>query len=278
LSGAIQSSIPIGAGLSSSAAIEVAAATAWLTAADHKVDSMQVAKLCQRAENEFVGVDSGLMDQWTVTHSRREHALLLDFAQGTWERLKLPATISLVIAYSGLQRSLSDSAYSQRVQECQQVLRVLQKNHPDLQHLGQATMEQLEQARTELSQILYRRGRHVISEVGRVRQAVEHLTSGNAGAIGPLLIESHISLRDDYQVSSDELDLLVELAVGLPGCYGARLTGAGFGGCTINWVEKGEAEEFRSRLVSDYQEQSGIETEAWICRAVGAARWQELVN
>ncbi|MFP3852687.1 MAG: galactokinase [Anaerolineales bacterium] len=269
----LKSDIPVGAGLSSSAALEVAAATALQALGDFELTPLEMAKICQRAENEYVGVSSGLMDQWTVTHGQQDHALLLDFADLSSRPIPLPQEIALVIADSGLRRTLSDSVYSQRVEECQRVLAAFKEADPELEHLGQASMEQLDKRRRALAPELYQRGRHVISEVQRVREVVEMLEAGQAASIGPLLLQSHASLRDDYAVSSDELDLMVEIAAGLQGCFGARLTGAGFGGCTINWVDRDRAEGFVDKLLHEYQRRTGRDSQAWICHAVGSARW-----
>lgn len=274
----LHSEVPIGAGLSSSAAIEVAAARAWLALSDQALEPMALAKLCQRAENEYVGVDSGLLDQWTVTHGRQNHALLLDFSELSSRLVELPQSIALVIADSGVRRSLTASAYSQRVAECRQVLDALKLDNPSLNQLGQATMAQLDARRRQLSRTQFQRGRHVISEVRRVRQAVEQLKAGLAAEVGPLMLAGHASLRDDYEVSCPELDLLVELAAGIAGCHGARLTGAGFGGCTINWVEADKANSFCQQLTQQYQSRAGRQAATWVCRAVEAARWQPLPN
>lgn len=270
--GVLTSEVPRGAGLSSSAALETSLAIGWLALSQAELPPLQVAQVCQRAENEYVGVASGLMDQWASVAGRAGCALELDFARLTAEQVALPSDHTIVIADSGERRDLGESAYNQRVEECQQAARLIARHIASAPALGTLTPSQFKQVEGSLPDILRRRARHVVTEVDRVRRAVQALRSGEAARLGQLMLEGHRSLRDDFEVSTTRLDQLVEVALSLPGCEGARLTGAGFGGCTVNWVRTEAAEIFAERLVEEYQQRTGIEARVWICRAADGAQ------
>ena len=271
MQGVLTSEIPIGAGLSSSAAIEVVFAIAWQVFADWRIPPMVLAQLCQRAENAYVGVQCGLMDQFCSIHGVKDHVLCFDTRTLEWERVPLPSDVALVIADSGVRRRLGGSAYNQRRAACEQAVRLLSERLPEVHALRDVSPEQLNEHEQALPPSLRPIAEHVVMECERVRRGVELLKAGDASAFGGLMFEGHASLRDLYMVSSHELDALVEIAAGLPGCLGARLTGAGFGGCTINLVEVSEAAEFCERLAVEYQRNMGRKATVWISRVVEGA-------
>ena len=196
----------------------------------------QIAKIAQRAENQFVGVNCGIMDQFISVLGVEGHALLIDCRSLDYELVPFPANASLVIGNTKAPRSLASSAYNERHQQCEEGVAALQQVLPEITALRDVSSEQLEANKDLLSEIVYRRCRHVVSENERVLQTVEALKRDDLQAVGQLMSASHASLRDDYEVSSDALDAMVEAMGGVEGCYGARLTGAGFGGCAIALV------------------------------------------
>jgi galactokinase len=267
----IESEIPIGAGLSSSAAIEIATACALLDLSDCPIDRIQIARLCQKAENEFVGARCGIMDQFVSLHGELGHALLLDCRSLEYELLPVPETAKLVICNTMVKHQLASNEYNRRRAECEEALRVLSTRIPGLRALRDVTLEQLEKQRSTLPEILWRRAYHVVSENGRVLEAAAALRNGNVEQFGRRMNESHDSLRDFYQVSCPELDLMVELAQRQQGTYGARMTGGGFGGCTINLVEAEHAEKFRLQVAREYQNAMRLSPEIYICSPADGA-------
>jgi galactokinase len=265
--------VPIGAGLSSSAAIEVATAVALLHFAGADLDSTSIARLCQRAENEFVGARCGIMDQFTALHGQCGHALLLDCRSLEPRPLPLPVDLKLVICNTMVKHSLAAGEYNARRAECEACVRELSRLNPGISALRDVSEADLRNAGGRLPEPLARRARHVVSENARVLRAAEALESGNMPEFGELMYQSHISLRDDYEVSCRELDLMVELARGLPGIIGARMTGGGFGGCTINLVKHDAVNEFVARVSRAYEQQTNIAPEVYVTEASdGAAR------
>ena len=267
----IQSDVPIGSGLSSSAAIEVATGLALLSNSGAELERLELARLCQRAENEFVGAHVGIMDQFTACFGQAGHALLLDCRSLEYRLLPLPAGATLVICDSGVRHALSGGEYNARRAECETGVRVLARHRPQVRALRDATLADLEQHRSELGDVVYRRCRHVVTENARVLQAAEALERSDLREFGRLMAESHRSLRYDYEVSCYELDLLVELAAGRNGVYGARMTGGGFGGCTINLVETGEVEKFRRSVSTAYRQATGKPPAIYVSEAASGA-------
>lgn len=258
---AMTGDVPQGAGLSSSAAIEVAVAGAFRDAFDLPIDDVRLAQLCQRAENEFVGVQCGIMDQFASTLCVRENALLIDCRSLAHEAVPLrlaDAGLTIVIANSAVQRELVASAYNDRRRECEEAVVELRRrlDRPDLTSLRDLNSADL--ARIDIDSSPMRRARHVVTEIGRVGAAVEALRRDDFGALGSLVVESHLSLRDDYEVSSAELDLLVGLATAQDYVLGARLTGAGFGGCTVNLVRTDAIDAFGRDVIAPYRERTGL--------------------
>jgi galactokinase len=261
------SDIPIGSGLSSSAAVEVAFAVAWQELGGWEASRMVVAQLCQRAENEYVGVASGLMDQFASAHGVAGRALYFDTRSLEWEPVPLPEGTALVIADSRVPRSLAGSAYNQRRASCEQAVEILRKYRPDIATLRDISPVEFAAYKDFLPEEVGKRAEHVIKEIARVHSAVRALELGETRSFGALMFAGHASLRDLYEVSTPELDLLVETARGISGCIGARLTGAGFGGCTVNLVEEGNAEQFIEKLKNGYQNKTGHQALVYKCQA-----------
>ncbi|MGV8025778.1 MAG: galactokinase [Anaerolineaceae bacterium] len=263
----IASNLPMRAGLSSSAAIEVAFALAFLTAAEIKMERMQLAQLCQAAETSFIGVHCGLMDQFAVSHGVARHALFFDTRSLVWQPIALPPETVLVVADSGKKRELAKSAYNQRQQECEQAVELLNRQNPTIHSLRDVDFNTFKKFAHSLPHPLANRVRHVMEENDRVQRSAVMLANDDAAGFGQIMFEGHRSLRDLYEVSCDELDFLVEIAAKLPGCLGARLTGAGFGGCTVNLVRKADAEQFCQQLQAEYLSQFSMELKTYRCQA-----------
>ena len=259
--------VPIGAGLSSSAAIEVATAIALLDIAGVELDSVSIAQICQRAENEFAGARCGIMDQFTSLHGQRGHALLLDCRSLECRTLPLPTDVKLVICNTMVKHSVAAGEYNSRRAECEACVRELSQIHPGISALRDVSENDLARDATRLPETLARRVRHVVSENARVLRAGEALQAGDMKRFGELMYQSHISLRDDYQVSCRELDAMVELAKAIPGIIGARMTGGGFGGCTINLVEHDAVDEFVARISKSYEQETSITPEIYVTEA-----------
>ncbi len=265
------SDIPIGAGLSSSAAVQVGFALAWQTAGEWDVPKMELVKLCQKAENEYVGVKAGLMDQFACAFGVAGHALALDTRSLAWHTLPLPKNVAIVIADSGIRRSLASSTYNSLRADCQEAVERLRTWCSSLTSLRDVTPQFLQNYLPELPELVAKRALHVVGEMERVERAIGHLAEGDSAGFGSLMNASHASLRDLYGVSCPELDLLVELAASHPACYGARLSGAGFGGCTVNLVARDSLDDFICWLKAAVLEKSGRETQIEVCQAVDGA-------
>ena len=265
------SDVPIGAGLSSSAAVEVGFGFLWSEYGDRQIDRLELARLCQHAENEYVGVSSGLMDQFASVFGVDGHALYFDTRSLAWEPLTLPPHTAVVIADSGVRRSLTDSAYNDRRAACEQAVEILRQYKPDIESLRDIQPTEFMAYSPYLPQVVSRRAEHVVKEIARVESARGALERGDADVFGALMIAGHTSLRDLYEVSVPELDQLVEIARGIPGCYGARLTGAGFGGCTVNLIDAERADEFVTNLSSEYEKATDRKAQIYPCEAAQGA-------
>jgi galactokinase len=263
----VRSEVPIGAGLSSSAALEVAVGFACMDRAGVAVERSKLALLCQRAENEFVGARCGIMDQFVVCHGRAEHALLLDCRSLDFRLVRLPAGVQLVICDTMVKHELGASEYNVRREECEEGSRRLAAALPGVRTLRDVTLPQLEHHRELLGETIYKRCRHVVSENDRVQKNAAALDGGTLGDLAQLMADSHRSLRDDFEVSCEELDLMVELASGQPGVYGARMTGGGFGGCTINLVKAANSAEFQRSIAARYFAAAGLRPNIYVCEA-----------
>jgi galactokinase len=260
---AVSGSIPVGGGLSSSAALEICFAAAYRQAAGLETPNLKLAKLSQAAENRFVGVRCGIMDQVASACAEIGHAILMDCRSLELTPVPLPATLSIVIVDSGVKRELSDSQYNARRSECEEAVRLLGAVDDDVAALRDVSPEQLGQLMRHLPAPLDRRAHHVVGEIERVRLAAAALVHDEIERFGELLFASHRSLKDDYEVSCDELDSLVELARQAPGVIGARLTGAGFGGCTVNVVSAALADDFVEYVQEGYVKLHGRKPRTW---------------
>ena len=265
------SDVPRGAGLSSSASVEMAFGVAWEKLGGWTIPAMKMATLGQRAENRYVGVNCGIMDQFASACGVKDRLLYLDCRSLDWEIVQLPENVSIVIANTCVHRSLASSAYNDRRHACEEAVRILQGVLPGIRALRDVSVEDFNRYANLLPEIVEKRARHIVEEIARTGSAVALLKAGDVTRFGDLMNQCHVSLRDLYEVSCPELDLMVALAQPLPGCFGARLTGAGFGGCTVNLVEQGAVEIFASRLAQGYEQKTGLHPEIYICHAADGA-------
>jgi galactokinase len=261
----IRGEVPVGSGLSSSAAVEVATACALTANSDLSIDGRELALLCQKAENEFVGARVGIMDQFTSLFGQAQRALLLDCRSLEFKLLPLPDTVNLVICNTMVKHALASSAYNERRAQCEAGVRHFQQFLPNVMALRDVTLQQLAQFGGDLPEVIYHRCLHVITENARVLAAAEALEQNDLHRFGELMAQSHNSLRDDYEVSSRELDLMVELAHGVDGVYGARMTGGGFGGCTVNLVNVRDVEQFKQSVEKKYERITALKPEIYVC-------------
>ena len=277
---ALTGDVPQGAGLSSSAAIEVAVAGAFRDAGGITLPMPALARLCQRAENEFVGVQSGIMDQFAATLSKRGHALFIDCRSLAHEAIPLrleEAGLIVVIANSGVRRDLVSSEYNERRRECQAAVAMLAGalGRPELASLRDVTEADVAAAAAARDDVAVRRARHVVTEIARVRDAATALWRDDFAALRRLMDASHRSLRDDFEVSSPELDLLVGLASAQDYVLGARLTGAGFGGCTVNLVRAEAVATFDRDVIAPYRKRTGLSAETYVVQpSDGLRTWR----
>ena len=272
---AFTSDVPLASGLSSSAAIEVSTAIALLAHSDSTLTGEGIAMLCQRAENRYVDSPCGIMDQFVVTNAKRDRALLLNTRDLTYSLLPMNqgalAGCVIVVANSGVRHSVATGEYGSRRRELEAGQNVLRERFPHLRDLGDATIDQLAACEHAMSAESVLRCRHVISENARVLQARDAMLAGDPEALGQVMTEAHISQRDDFECSIEEIDFLVDTALALPGCFGARLTGGGFGGCTVNLVDAAAADAFSAHLKRAFQAQFRLDAETYVCSAVDGA-------
>jgi len=257
----ITGDVPIGCGLSSSASLEMAVLTALEGLCNFSLDGAEAACLGQRVENDFLGLASGIMDQFACRNARAGHALLLDCSTLQARHAPIPGEeATFVVANTHCTRKLTDSKYNERVAECEEAVAVLRARtgKPSARFLCEFTRPALESASQGMSPLVFRRARHVITENERTREAASALEAGNWSAFGALMNESDHSLRVDYEVTSHELDAMTAIARKLPGCYGSRMTGAGFGGCTVSLVARRKAATFIELLLEEYESQTGL--------------------
>ncbi|MBL8134307.1 MAG: galactokinase [Anaerolineae bacterium] len=264
--GIVTSDVPVGASLSSSAAFELASARAFSELSDIPWDPAVMAKICQRAENEWVGVSSGIMDQMISASGVDGEALLIDCRDLSTQRVTVPAGTVVIVMDTMTRRELSNSGYNDRVRECKLAVAAL-----GVKALRDATLPMLDSVRHQIDDVVYRRARHVISEDERTLEAVEAMNAGDAVRMGDLMNASHRSLHEDYEVTNHHTNLMAVIAQGLPGCYGARMTGGGFGGCAVALVEAGAAETFSAAVAAEYKVQTGIDPAIYVCRASSGA-------
>jgi galactokinase len=248
----------------------------WNISQGFEIDRLALARLCQRAENEYVGLACGLMDQFSSACGVEEHVLFFDTRSLEYRPLPLPQGLSIVIADSGMRRSLASSAYNERRRSCEQAVELLRQYIPNLRSLRDVSAPEFAAYRDYLPLVVRKRAEHVVREIARVFSAVSALQRNDAQIFGALMYSSHTSLRDLYEVSLPELDLLVKIARGLPGCIGARMTGGGFGGCTVNLVETTQTGAFIESLTQAYQEQAQRAAQIFECQASSGVEVEKL--
>ena len=268
---AIASEVPLGSGLSSSAALEVSTAWALLSNSEINVDRNAIPQICQQAEHLYPETKCGIMDQFISCHGRAGHALMLDCRSLDFQLLPLPGDVRLMVCNTMVRHEHASGGYNTRQGECQEGLRALQQALPEIRALRDVTIDELEQHRSRLGPVIYKRVRHVVTENERVKMAASALQAADMAKLGELMADSHRSLRDDYEVSTPELDLMVELARDQKDVYGARMTGGGFGGCTINLVHSARAGEVQQRLEQNYEAKTGLSPTIIICEASDGA-------
>ena len=264
----LQGNIPIGAGLSSSAAIEVACAMAFCEVSGLKIHREKLARICQRAENEFVGMQCGIMDQYACLLGRKDCALLLDCTTLATELVPLDErSAKIVICDTRLKRQLVNSAYNSRRKECEEAFAILKRHFPEVKTYKDISIPMFRAYAHDLPDPLVKRARHVVTENARVAGAARLLKKGDLISFGALMDASHDSLRNDFEVSCKELDVLVGIARESEGVYGSRMTGAGFGGCAVALVRPDCVKSFTARISEDYKADTGAEPGIYIVRA-----------
>ena len=269
--GVMDSTVPIGSGLSSSAALEMASSWALAVPGAPRPDAGVMAAIAQRGENRYVGVNCGIMDQFASAAGQAGHALLIDCRVNRFKTAPIPEGLSLVVCETGSLRKLEASAYNTRRSECELGVRLIAEREPGVTALRDVDEAMLERNRDRLPEVVARRCEHVVREDARVMDTVSALRDGDLEVLGRLFAASHASLRDLYEVSSAELDAMVDIAVAVPGVVASRMTGAGFGGCTVNLVEQGAEEALRDAVLGQYQKRTGLEPSVYIVAAVDGA-------
>lgn len=268
----VQSEIPIGAGLSSSAAIEVASALAILSLNGQSLPMQDIAKLCQVTENTFIGARVGIMDQFVSCLGKAGQAIWLDCRSLEFDFIPVPDRVRIVICNTMVKHQHAGGEYNRRREECEQGVKLLADWYPEIRALRDVSIDQLAQHRLQIPDTIYKRCRHVVEENDRVRHGVCCLRAGDLDGFGRLMRESHRSLRDLYEVSCRELDVMTEVAEALPGYRGGRMTGGGFGGCTVNLVDASQAETFTHQIARAYEQVTAIAPVTWISSAADGAR------
>jgi len=267
----IASDVPAGSGLSSSAAIEIATAVALL--GDRKLEPLEIARLGQRAESQFVGMPCGIMDQYASVFGRKDAAIQLDCRSLEHEYVELPRNVRILAVNSLVKHELATSAYRERVVECLTAVEAIRRTHPEVQSLRDVTPLIFEETKDGIPEVPRRRARHVISDSDRVMRLAEAARSHDLIAMGKLFLASHRSMKEDYEITCEEIDFLVDEAMKVPGVYGARMTGGGFGGCTVNLIAPDAVDTFRSALTSAYQKRFQITPVFYECEpAAGASK------
>ncbi len=267
---AFMSTVPLGGGLSSSAALEVCTATLMEAATGKKIDPVEKALLAQTAEHEFAGVPCGIMDQFISALGHEGHLLLLDCRTRKTELVPMSdPSVELLVINTNVKHELGSGEYAKRRAECEEAARIL-----GVKSLRDATADQLEKAKGKLSEVVYRRARHVIGEIERTVHAAEGIRNSNWPAVGNLMYASHYALRDDYEVSCKELDVVVDIAEEIgykAGVYGCRMTGGGFGGCCVALVKASAVPEITKRITAEYKARTGIDSVIFASRPAAGA-------
>ncbi|HWF02242.1 MAG TPA: galactokinase [Candidatus Angelobacter sp.] len=263
----IHGKVPLGAGLSSSAALEIATAFALTQLAGKTIDPVELAKLCQKAEDEFVGARCGIMDQFISSLGERAHCLMIDCRSLEYSSLRIPDDVCLVVCNTMVKHTNASSEYNTRRAQCEEGVARLAQLLPNISSLRDVSASQLQQCCLDLPKLIRKRCWHVVSEIERVKDAAQALRQRDLSWFGELMRRSHCSLRDNYEVSCRELDIMVEIASRQKGVIGSRMTGGGFGGCTINLVRRDAAEQFKANIASEYDHATGVTPEIYITEA-----------
>lgn len=265
------SNVPRGSGLSSSASVELGFITAWETLGGWTLPAMKRALLGQKAENKYVGVNCGIMDQFSSACGVENRLLLLDCRSLDWITLPLPHNVAIIVADTTVRRKLTSGEYNKRRSACEEAVRLLKEDLPDIRSLRDVRPEDFNRLSHKLPEEVEKRARHVVEEIQRSDQSQSLLEAGDIQSFGRLMNECHVSLRDLYEVSCPELNVMVNVAQSLDGCYGARLTGAGFGGCTVNLVATENVDGFVDALAKGYEKETGLHPEIYVTRASNGA-------
>ncbi|HTP03394.1 MAG TPA: galactokinase [Anaerolineales bacterium] len=268
---AFASDVPRGAGLSSSASVELAFAVAWMSAGGWSLPRTELAVLCQRAENKYVGVNCGIMDQFAAACGEKDRLILLDCRSLEYRLLPLPVGVDIIIADTTVRHSHTTSAYNDRRAACEQAVHLLQQDLPAITSLRDVDVEQFNGLAGKLPPQIEKRARHVVEEIDRTLRAVAMLEAGDLQGFGRAMNECHASLRDLYEVSCPEADAMARIAQGLDGCYGARITGGGFGGCTVNLVAREHSAAFVRELAARYEAETKLHPDIYVCTASAGA-------
>ncbi|MFW6268841.1 MAG: galactokinase [Bacillota bacterium] len=274
----IEGNVPLSSGLSSSAALEVVTGITFENLNEIEIEPVEMALLCQSAENNFVGVNCGIMDQYISRLGKKGHALMIDCQTNEYELVPFTdEKYRIIICNTNVQRELVDSAYNQRREECNQAAAYFaEKLDHEVIALRDVSLIEFEEYKDGLSELETKRAKHVISENDRVKESIEALKEDKFERFGELMIQSHESLRDDYEVSCKELDIMVDLALEVEGTLGSRMTGAGFGGCTVSLVKKEAVNDFKEKVAAGYKQATGIETDIYVSSPADGARVIEL--
>lgn len=265
--GVLTSDVPVGSGLSSSAALEMGVGCAFAAVSSFQFDGVEMALLGQKTENEWVGANTGIMDQMISANGRKGYALLIDCRDLSTKPYPLPPGTAVLIMDTMTRHSHTDSGYNDRRASCEKAAAYF-----GVSHLRDVEFAQLEKAAAELDDVTYRRARHVITENARVLEAVEALEAGDAATFGELMNASHASLRDDFEVTNDALNVMARIAQGQPGCCGARMTGGGFGGCAVALVAGDKAASLAADIAQAYEQELGLKPQIYICDATAGAQ------
>jgi len=260
--GVMSSDVPVGAGLSSSAAIEMATARAFAQIAGFEWDPVPMAQAGRKAENSWIGVSTGIMDQMASAACQAGHALFLDCRSLDYENIPLPKGVSIVVLDTATRHSNVDSGYNERFEQCQTAAR-----HFGVKALRDVSPQELLEKGKGLDEVVYRRARHIVTEDQRVLDAIDAMRAGNVIKLGQLLDASHVSMRDDFEITNEALNVMVTIARRQPGCYGARMTGGGFGGCAMALVDARKAENFAATVAHEYHAETGLTPSVYVCHA-----------